>query len=136
MKKRLFSTKATSPFLHIWLLILRLGVSAMMLTHGWPKLLRILDGDMKFGDPYGLGAELSLILTVFAEVVCAVLVMLGLATRLAVIPLLFTMGTAAFVVHVEDPFGKQELPILYMLVYFTLLVTGSGKYSLDRKIGG
>ena len=42
----------------------------MMLTHGIPKLQKILAGNWEFGNPLGVGTELSLGLAVFAEVGC------------------------------------------------------------------
>lgn len=133
--KKLFSTAINLSYLHFWLLIFRVGVSGLLLTHGYPKALKLLDGNMEFGDPLGIGAGVSLVLAVFAEAVCSVLIILGLGTRLATIPIIITMATAAFIVHTEDPFGKQELPILYLLAFFTLLITGPGKYSLDQGLG-
>ena len=105
-----------------------------MLTHGVPKLQRILEGNMKFGDPLGLGSEVSLVLVVFAEVFCAILIMLGLGTRLAAVPLIITMAVAAFIAHGDDPFNRKELALFYIVVYVVLLVAGSGKFSLDRLI--
>lgn len=103
-----------------------------MLTHGYPKLMRFFgDGEITFGDPFGLGAVTTLALAVFAEFVCSILVMIGFATRLAVIPIIVTMITAAFYVHAADPFGRKELAILYLVVFLTILVAGAGKYSLD-----
>lgn len=133
--KKLLSTAINLSYLHFWLLIFRVGVSGLMLTHGYPKALKLLDGNMQFGDPLGIGAGLSLVLAVFAEAVCSVLIILGLGTRLATIPIIITMATAAFIVHAEDPFGKQELPILYLLVFITILIAGPGKYSLDQGLG-
>ncbi len=132
--KTIFSTGYQQKWLHLWLLILRIGASALMLTHGLPKLMKIIDGNMQFGDPLGMGATTSLILATFAEAFCSILIMLGLATRLATIPLIITMATAAFIVHANDPFSYQEMPLLYLLIYITLLVTGAGKYSVDQAI--
>ena len=113
------------------LLVLRLAVGGMMLTHGWPKLLRLLKTPDKFADPIGLGPELSLVLTVFSELFCAVLIVVGAATRLASAPLLFTMVVAAFVVHGDDPFSKKELALFYGAGTLTLMLTGAGAYSVD-----
>lgn len=114
------------------LFILRLASGALMITHGWGKLLKLFgDAPITFGDPIGLGPELSLMLAVFAEVLCATLIIIGLATRPATIPLIITMLVAAFVVHIDDPFPKMELPLMYLSMYLTLLITGAGKYSLD-----
>ncbi len=131
---KVFSTAINLSFLHLWLLIFRIGVSALMLTHGYPKLMKLLNGDMQFGDPLGIGAGTSLVLAVFAEAVCSFLIILGLGTRLATIPVIITMATAAFIVHANDPFGRQELPILFLLAFITILITGPGKYSIDQKI--
>lgn len=130
----IFSTGYQSKWLNLWLLLLRIGASLLMFTHGFPKLTKILAGDMQFGDPFGMGAATSLVLATFAEVFCSILIMLGLATRLATIPLIITMATAAFIVHANDPFRVQEMPLLYLLIYITLLVTGAGKYAVDQAI--
>ncbi len=113
-------------------LILRICIAAFMITHGWPKLLRLFEGgEIQFGDPIGLGPTLSLILVVFAEFFCSILIGIGLGTRLASIPLIFTMLVAAFVAHADDPFRQKEMALLYFLFYIFLLVVGSRKYSLD-----
>ncbi|WP_460948492.1 DoxX family protein [Spirosoma daeguense] len=119
----------------VWLLLLRIGVTATMLTHGIPKLNKVIAGNFEFGNPIGIGEPASLIFATFAEVVCSVLVLLGLWTRLTVIPLAFTMLVTIFFVHISDPFGKKELPLLYLFIYTTLFIFGSGKYSLDATLG-
>jgi putative oxidoreductase len=120
-------------FKDLALLVMRLGAGGMMLTHGIPKIDRLLgEGPVKFADPFGLGPEISLGLAIFAEVICAVLIMVGFKTRLATIPLIITMLTAAFYAHWNDPFGKKELPLLYVCVFLGILAFGAGKYALDQ----
>lgn len=103
-----------------------------MLTHGFPKLLTFFGSEeIVFADPVGLGEVVTFSFAVFAEFICSVLIILGLGTRLAVIPLILTMAVAALIVHVPDGFGRQELPLLYLTGYVLLIFTGSGKYSLD-----
>lgn len=117
----------------LWLLVLRLGVGGTMLTHGWPKFQKLLEGgDITFADPLGIGEMTSLVLTVFAEFFCSLLIALGLWVRWMTIPLIITMITAVFVVHLDDPFARQELGILYLLIYGSLLFFGGGRLSLDR----
>ena len=135
MKKFLFQTKINASVIQLALLLIRLSSGGFMLTHGYPKLERLLDGNFRFGDPLGLGPEVSLFLTVFAEVLCAVLIMLGLGTRLAVIPLIIAMSVAAFVSHGADPFARKELALFYLVSYVILLLTGSGKISVDYLLG-
>ncbi len=113
-------------------LLLRLVAGGFMLTHGIPKLQMLLEGDaVNFADPIGLGPTFSLILTVFAEFLCALCILFGFKTKLATIPLIITMLVASFVVHLNDPFGKKEFALLYLAMYAALFLLGSGKYSVD-----
>lgn len=129
--KKIFSTKTSDFNLNLSALTLRLIAGSFMLTHGVPKLKRLLAGEFQFGDPIGLGPEVSLGLAVFAEFFCSVLLILGLGTRLASIPLIVTMAVAAFIAHGADPFGRKELALFYLAVYIVILLLGSGKFSLD-----
>lgn len=135
MIKKIFFTCTPRPAnLDVALLFLRVGIALVMLTHGIPKLLMLMGDDaiqfpVIFGDP-----GISLSLAVFAEFLCSLLVLLGLATRLAVLPLMITMLTAILHIHGTDPFAVKELPVLYLMVYLVLLILGSGKFSLDALI--
>lgn len=131
MKKILSVNKA--PFTtDIALLVARLGIAALMLTHGIPKMMMLFSGaPVQFPSVMGLSAELSLGLTVFAEVFCSVLLLAGFATRLATIPLIITMLVAVLLIHGADPLAKQEPALQYLLVYIVLLFAGSGRYSVD-----
>ena len=126
----------TSPiFTDIALLIVRLFVGFAMLSHGFPKLQMLLDGgEVKFFDFLGLGPQISLILTVFAEFVCSIFLILGLFTRIAVGFLIFTMFIAGFVVHSADGFDKREISLLYLSIYLLLMAIGSGRMSVDGMI--
>lgn len=112
---------------------LRLGFGlTMALNHGRGTLAGFREDPSSYPDPLGLGPELSMGLMVFAELVCSLAVAAGLVTRVAVIPLMTGMGTAFFVFHAQDPFGRKELALLYLLAWAVLLVTGPGRFSLDR----
>jgi putative oxidoreductase len=134
------------------LLILRLGVGGFMLSHGWGKLQMLLAGKAEqFGDPLGLGPAPSLMLATGAEFLCALLVMVGFATRFAAVPLVITMAVAAFLVHRADPWSmgeaarlfmageskswaSKEPALLYMIPFLTLVFTGAGRFSMDALI--
>lgn len=132
----LLSTRSFPGMLELSLFALRVGFGLLMLTHGWPKLEMLMDGGpIKFGDPIGIGKMPSLILVVLAEFFCAVLVVLGLFTRLATIPLIITMVVAVFIAHGGDPIGKKEMGLLYLFAFITIFAHGSGRYSLDRLLG-
>jgi putative oxidoreductase len=104
----------------------------MLVNHGWGKFDKISSGNLGFPDPLGIGSEISLYLAVFSEVICAALVTVGLFTRAATIPLVFTMGVAFFVVHGGDAFAEKESSFMYLLGYLAIIFIGPGKYSMDR----
>lgn len=132
---RLFNTNYNHRGLDFVLLILRIGIAGLMLSHGIPKLEMLLaGGEIKFMDPIGLGDTATLALAVFAEVICSVLILLGLAVRLAVLPLMVTMLIAIFVAHGNDGLKEKELAIHYLLTYIVLLFAGGGRLSIDSLI--
>jgi len=96
-------------------------------------LMKIFNGDWGFADPIGIGAEASLVLTVFAEAICAALILIGYKVRWAAIPLFITMLVAAFIVHGGDPMKKKELAIIYALIYAAIFFLGSGKYAVKEE---
>ena len=134
--RRTFSTAINNNGVNIWLLIARLVVGALMLTHGIPKLQNLISGNIQFADPLGIGTTASLALTVFAEAFCSVLLILGLATRLASVPLIINMLVAIFYALSTQPLAKKELAIFYLIFYIGFLILGGGKYSLDSLING
>lgn len=119
----------------IILLMVRVFIGFAMLSHGFPKLQMLLEGGkIEFFDFLGMGPTLSLILTVFAEFVCSILLILGLFTRVALGFLIFTMIIAGFVVHGADPFEKREMSLIYLSAYLLLIAFGPGKISVDYMI--
>ena len=69
------------------------------------------------------------------EALGVVLLLLGFATRLISIPLMFTMVIAIATVHFANGFeaGNNgfEIPLYYLLMLFVLFISGPGNYSLD-----
>ena len=130
---QIFDPKHQEQLTSVALLLLRSTVGFMMLySHGWSKLMKFFGEEpIGFGDPIGLGMHTSLVLTVFAEAFCSFLLIIGLGTRLATIPLMITMLVAIFVIHWADPFGKKEFALLYLVPYITIFLMGAGRYSLD-----
>lgn len=104
----------------------------MLWQHGWPKLMGFTERMDSFADPFGLGSTFSLVLIVFAEVVCSALVVLGLWTRAALIPLIIGMAVIAFMVKGDADFKEKELALVYLFAFVALLFTGSGRFSVDR----
>lgn len=115
-------------------LILRISFGGMMMTHGWGKFSRLMSGDLSFADPVGIGEAPTLVLAVLAEFISPIFLILGFKTRLATILPALTMVVAAFIVHSDDPWGRQEFPLLYFFGFVTIYLLGSGRYSLDWKL--
>lgn len=132
--KKLLGTGYNDKNTDIALLIARVGIALLMLTHGIPKIAKLSETPVQFMDFLGLGATASLYLAIFGEVICSLFVMFGLGTRLAVIPPVITMLVAVFHVHISDPFVKQELGLHYLLTYAVLFIMGSGRYSIDHAL--
>jgi len=135
MVRALMNPGPTDLWTSLGLLLLRLAAGGMMIYgHGWKKLMAFSDKAAGFPDPLGVGNELSMALAVSAEVGASFLLVIGLFTRVAAIPALFTMIVAAFVVHGGDPFAKREMALLYLAAYGTLACTGAGRFSVDGAV--
>ena len=113
------------------LLFLRLTFGLLMMGHGFGKVQDLIAGKTGFPDPLGIGPVPSLALAAFAEFLCALAVAVGFKTRWAAIPVVVTMLVAAFIIHADDGWAKQEFPLLYACGFLTLVFTGGGKHSID-----
>jgi putative oxidoreductase len=131
--KKYLSTRYNETSWHFGLLLLRLAAGGLMLIHGFDKLIHFAE---KKGMSVIFGSPTDMILLVFAEFFCAALLVLGLFSRFALIPLIIAMAVAFFKGHEGLLAGKGngQLPFLFMLTYITLLLTGPGKYSVDKMI--
>lgn len=121
-----------SSFKSFGLLLFRVVISASILTHGSSKAIKLLNGDFSFANPIGIGELPTLILAVIAEVVAPIFIIVGYKTRLATIPAMATMFVAAFVVHLNDGFGRQELPVIYLASFLLISILGPGRISIDK----
>jgi putative oxidoreductase len=123
-----------SPVSSMGLFLLRLGIGLMMLKHGIDKATNFDATVAEFHQilPPLFSPLFSAVAAIFAELVCSLLVLVGLATRLAVIPLAITMSVAVIAVHWGGPFEDMETALLYGVCYLALLFTGPGSFSVDR----
>jgi putative oxidoreductase len=107
-----------------------------MIPHGYAKLINFAEYQKDFLNLLGMGTNVSLGLAIFAELGCSVLLVLGLFTRLALIPLIVTALVIVFMAHGGDITGDGGHGFLYLAVYVSLLITGPGQYSLDQRLFG
>lgn len=132
---KLLSTKYSASAFNIAMLILRVGLAALMIPHGYDKLVHFGAYSEKFISFLGMGKSLSLALDIFAEFFCSIFVLIGLFTRLATIPLIITMIVAAAIAHKGEIFGEGEHSTMYAVGFLVLLLVGPGKISVDGITG-
>ena len=132
--KKLLSTKYSAGAFNVAMLVLRIAAAALMLGHGYDKLIHFSEQSSKFMNFMHLGPTLSYALVVFAEFFCSLLLLIGLFTRLAAIPLIINMAVAVFVAHKGEVFGDGEHAALYLGIYIVILLLGPGRASVDSMI--
>jgi putative oxidoreductase len=133
--KKLLSTKYSAGAINAAMLLLRLVLGVLMLSHGYQKLIHFAEYQIKFMNFMGLGSTASLALVVFAEFFCSMFLVLGLFTRLAAIPLIIATCVMVFKAHNAEIFGDGETAALYLAGYLVLFIVGPGKVSVDGLIG-
>ncbi len=121
---------------HDWaLLFLRISASLLLLAvHGLPKLLDLQAELGRIEDPLGLGQGITLGLALFAEVMCPLLIALGLFTRLACLPILAVLGVSLVLVHPEWSLADGQFAWLLAIIFGTLLIGGAGRFALGRNL--
>ena len=116
-------------------LLLRVGFGGFMaINHGWPKLMGFAAHSAKFASFLPLPSPLSLSLTIFGELVCSPLIVVGLWTRAAAVPAFFTMLVAAFGAHRDDITGDGEHALLFALAFAAIALLGPGRWSIDARL--
>ena len=116
----------------VMLLAARIVFGTMYLSHGVAKWTVFNDAIEKFPDPLGLGATLSFWLVMFAEVVCSIGFILGALFRICLIPMIFTMCVALFVIHANDPLAVKEPALMYLTIFVLMYFSGPGRFSIDE----
>ena len=132
--KRLTSINYSNTAFNIAMLLLRVAAGALVMTHGYSKLVHFAEKKSTFMNFMGMGSSLSLSLVIFAEFFCSMFVIVGLFTRLAVIPLITVMTVAILKAHQGDIFGEGEKPALFLAAFFVIFLCGPGRISVDGMI--
>jgi putative oxidoreductase len=118
---------------NIGLLLLRIiFCGAMIYGHGLGKLNKLIAGNFKFSDPIGIGEAPTLFLAVFSEFIAPIFILIGFKSKFFSFFPAATMFVAAFVVHLSDPFSRMEKAILFLAVFVFFMISGPGKYSIDK----
>ena len=132
--RKLLSTHYSAGAFNTAMLFLRIVAGGLMLVHGYDKMVHFNETAANMMNFMGIGSKATTALVIFAEFFCSMLVILGLFTRLACIPLIICMGVALFMAHNGDFLGKGQMAALYLVCYVVLLFVGAGKVSVDSMI--
>ena len=119
---------------NIALLLIRIVFAGSMLYgHGLSKFYRLIEGNLSFANPIGIGEAPTLVLAVFSEFLAPLFILIGYKTKIFSFFPAATMFVAAFIVHLSDPFARKEKAILFLIGFVVIMMMGPGKYSIDRK---
>jgi putative oxidoreductase len=126
------TSKSISP-VDFGLLYLRVASNLLVLAvHGLPKVLHYTSQAAAIEDPFHFGKTLSISFAIFAEVVCPPLMILGIATRLAAIPILVVTMTALLFVHRDWSVSQGQFAWMLLIIFGTIAIAGPGRYRLAR----
>jgi putative oxidoreductase len=121
----------------VGLLFLRVSGGLFLLwVHGLPKLLDFSAQLQLIEDPFHLGSHLTLMLAIFAEVVCPLLIVAGVLARLACVPILFVLLVALLVVHPQWSVAEGQFGWLLLILFATVLIAGPGRLALNVRLPG
>lgn len=133
--RKLFSTNYSAGAFNTAILFLRIVAGGLMLVHGYDKMVHFNETAAQMMNFMGIGSKASTALVIFAEFFCSMLLILGLFTRLACIPLIICMSVALFMAQNGDFLGKGQVATLFLICFIVLLLVGAGKASVDSMIG-
>jgi len=114
----------------------------MVVGHGWHKFSHFADVSAEFAEKLGIPPVMTG-LAITAEVVCASLVVIGLATRWNALPLVIAMGIAVCTAQASNPLftgpgvvAAKEPALMYLVSFLTIVFTGAGRFSVDACLDG
>lgn len=131
VKKFLFNEPLHSVSYSVMLLAARIVFGTLFMSHGIAKWTTFINAMENFPDPLGMGATLSFWLVMFAEVACSFGFILGAQFRLCLVPMIFAMCVALFVIHAGDPLAIKEPAMMYLTIFALMFFSGPGRFSVD-----
>lgn len=133
--KKFFSIKYSVAAFNFSMLITRIVFGILLIAkHGYMKMIHFSEMQSHFYSFMGLGSKLTLIIAIFVEVLCSLFIILGLFTRMAVIPLIILMLVVVFGADAGKSFAESEMSLMYLAAFVTLFFCGPGRISIDGMI--
>jgi len=131
--KQLLYSDVGSAFNNGALLVFRILLALELFrVHGMKKF-RVENGQREHvPNPLGLPDKLNGMVATFSDTVVPFLIMLGVGTRLVVLPTVGVTAIGYFVVHRKDSLEVRDVPYMYTLCLLFILALGAGTYSIDH----
>ena len=129
--KKFISVKYSAAAFNLGMLVMRVVLGLILVSHGYTKLSKFPVLKDKFMNFLQLGSTTSLILIIFAEFFCGILIILGMFTRFAAIPIIIGMAVVFFIASNAHLFAEGERGGMYLAAAIALLLVGPGKISVD-----
>lgn len=138
--KRMFLYSAGLTFTNMARLFIRLFTGVMFMQFGIRQIAHFNELAPTFYSLLGMSGETTLLVMILIEIICSLLIILGLFTRFAIIPPFISMVIAEHVimqyyntVDLTKLFSLQAgyLPIMFMGIFIFMMLAGPGKISLD-----
>lgn len=133
--KLLLYSDVGSDINNIALLVFRILIAVELFrVHGMKKF-RVENGEREHvPNPLHLPEKLNGLVATFSDTVVPFFIILGLGTRLFILPTIGVTAIGYFVVHRKDSLEVRDVPYIYTVTLLFLLALGAGTYSLDHYI--
>lgn len=131
LREFLFPSSMDESSISVFLLCARIIFGGLLMFHGMQKCMNFKSLSATFPDPFHIGNKNSLLLAIFGELICSFCFVLGFLYRLVMLPMMFTMVVAGFIVLRKAPYSDKELSIIYLIVFVLMYIAGPGKYAID-----
>lgn len=115
------------------LLLIRLFFGILFFMHGLDKMTDFSALSQTYPSVFGFGSYTTLMLAIFCEFACSMFLIVGLLTRIILLPMILSMAVAFFDIH-DGMMPDGELALIYLVVFIGLFLTGPGRYSVDYRI--
>ncbi|MGF6770004.1 putative oxidoreductase [Paraburkholderia sp. GAS199] len=126
--------ESRATIVDVGLLYLRASASLLVLAvHGLPKVMHYASQAAEIEDPFHLGRGVSIAFAIFAEVICPPLMILGIATRLAALPILIVTAIALVFVHRDWSLAQGQFAWMLLILFGTIAIAGPGSIRLGRR---
>ena len=115
------------------ILLIRLFFGVLFFMHGLDKMTNFNELSYTYPSVFGLGSYMTLMLAIICEFACSMFLIVGLLTRIFLIPMIISMAVAFFDIH-DGMMPEGELALIYLIVFLGVFIVGPGRFSVDYLI--